>query len=283
MGILAINSSVAYGHVGNGAAVFALRRLGLDVWPVATVLFSNHAGYGDVGGRVVDPEIVDDLISGLGRRGAFTRCQGILSGYLGRPETGDAVVRTVRIVRDASPTVLYCCDPVLGDGDKGLYVAEAQATKVRDKLIPTADVVTPNLFELGYLTGLPVDSAAHIQAAASALRSRGPRLVVVTSVPPPIAPAGEIGVLAVDESGGHLVSVPREDTVAKGTGDLLAALLLGHMVRGVDPVAAVEVAVAAVHAVAAATAKAGAAELRLVASQDALVTPPRPFLAQALF
>ena len=148
MNVLSIQSSVVYGHVGNRAAVPALERLGHDVWPVDTVAFSNHPAHGSFRGRIVPAAEVRDLIEGLAARGVLGRCDAVLSGYLGDPATGAVVEDAVARVRAANPRTLYCCDPVIGEVGRGAYVRAGVPEAFRDRLVPLADIVTPNPFEL---------------------------------------------------------------------------------------------------------------------------------------
>src|SRR3954471_18682082 len=111
MNILSIQSHVAYGHVGNAAAVFPMQRLGVEVWPIHTVQFSNHTGYGAWRGRVFDGPAIEEAGPGIGERGALSACDGGLYGYTGPAETGAAILAAVARVRDANPAALYCCDP----------------------------------------------------------------------------------------------------------------------------------------------------------------------------
>src|ERR1700712_5036052 len=154
LNILSIQSWVAYGHVGNASAVFPLQRLGAEVWAINTVQFSNHTGYGDWTGQVFSGEQVRALVDGIERRGALLRCDAVLSGYLGDPAIGEAVLDAVARVRRANPAALYCCDPVIGDFDTGVYVRPGIEAMLRDRVLAQADLATPNQFELERLTGI---------------------------------------------------------------------------------------------------------------------------------
>ena len=185
MRILSIQSSVAYGHVGNSAATFPLQRLGHEVWPVITVHFSNHTGYGEWRGIVLDPAVIADVIEGIADRGALGLVDAVLTGYQGSPGVADVVLSTVRRVRELNPDAVYCCDPVMGDVGRGMFVLPGLPELIRDTVVPTADVVTPNLFELAFLAGVPVeaiDSIDTLLAAVAAVRALGPQTVLVTSV-----------------------------------------------------------------------------------------------------
>ena len=153
MNLLSIQSHVVYGHVGNSAAVFPLQRMGVEVWPIHTVQFSNHTGYGEWRGRVFDAALIRELVAGVEQHGVLSECDGVLSGYMGGADIGAAILDAVATVKRANPSAKYCCDPVIGDVGRGVYVREGIAEFMRDKAVPVADVVTPNQFELDYLSG----------------------------------------------------------------------------------------------------------------------------------
>src|SRR5689334_22535428 len=148
MNLLSIQSHVAYGHAGNSAAVFPLQRMGVEVWPIHTVQFSNHTGYGAWRGRASDAGLIGEIVDGLETRGVLGECDGVLSGYVGAPEIGAAILDAVASVKRANPSARYCCDPVIGDVGKGAFVRAGVAEFMREKAVPAADVVTPNQFEL---------------------------------------------------------------------------------------------------------------------------------------
>lgn len=289
MSILSIQSHVAFGHVGNAAATFPLQRLGFDVWPVHTVMFSNHTGYEDFAGPVIDAAEVRAVIDGMARRGVFARCEAVLSGYLGSAEIGAVVRDTVRRVRAANPPALYVCDPVIGDTGEGVYVAADIPDLLRREILPEADLALPNQFELELLTGhapdaLATEPATAIVAAARALIAMAPRLraVVVTSVRHRETAADSIEMFAVGRDDAWRVTTPRLPFVdpLSGAGDAVSALFAGHWLRtrGDLPVSLGAVA-SAVHAVLERTVALRRRELALVAAQDALIDPPRRFIA----
>ena len=288
MGILSIQSHVAYGHVGNAAAVFALQRLGLEVWPVMTVQLSNHTGYGSWRGRSFEAEHVADLVRGLEEVGALADCQAVLSGYLGTAAVGEAVLAAVEHARRCNPAAFFVCDPVMGDHGRGLYVPEAVAAFMRDRAVPRARIVTPNLFELEWLVGRPLDSDAAALAAALELRQRGPEVVLVTSLRFADREPESVSLLAVTGAGAWRIATPwlALDPPANGFGDLVAALFLGHyLLAGEGPArvaAAAAKAASATFALVAATHRAGSRELQLVAGQEALVRPDRLFEAERI-
>jgi pyridoxine kinase len=280
MTILSIQSAVAYGHVGNSAAVFPLQRLGHEVWPVDTVQFSNHTGYGAWTGRAWDAETLAEVIHGIGERGVFARCDAVLSGYLGEPALGEVVLEAVVQVKAANPVARYCCDPVIGDDHSGIFVRPGIIEFFRNRALAVADIITPNRFELALLADAAVGSIPEALAAAAMLRRRGPRTVLVTSLAG--SEPDEIAMLAADDDSAWLVTTPRLPLVANGAGDLAAALFLGYWLRAQDMAAALGDAASAVFAVIEATWRAGAAELQLVAAQDALLAPPRRYTAQRI-
>ena len=169
MNILSIQSSVAYGHVGNAAATLPLQRLGHEVWGVHTVQFSNHPGHGGWRGRVFAAAEVAEVLAGIADRGLLVRCDAILSGYLGEAATGDAVLATVAAARRANPSVIYCCDPVMGDDRTGLFVRTGVPAFFMERGVPAADIVTPNRFELEQLIGSPIRTVAEALGGARAL------------------------------------------------------------------------------------------------------------------
>lgn len=280
-GILSIQSAVAYGHVGNSAAVFPLQRLGFEAWPVNTVLFSNHTGYGAWRGRVVELGWVEEIVEGIAERGAIPRVRAVLSGYLGDPSLGDVVLRTVKRVRAARPEAVYACDPVMGDEGRGFFVRAGIPEFFKERAVPAADIVTPNQFELAWLAGAPIGSVEDALAAATAVRAMGPKVVVGTSLA--LDDPGELGVLGQSDAGSWLVRTPNLPVNLNGTGDAFTALFLGNWLKtGGDLAAALENAVSAMYALVEATHRAGSRELELVAAQDQLVRPERRFEAVRL-
>jgi pyridoxine kinase len=279
-GILSIQSAVAYGHVGNSAAVFPLQRLGFEVWPVNTVLFSNHTGYGAWRGRVVDLEWVEEIVEGMAERGALPRTRAVLSGYLGDPSLGEAVLRTVDRVREARPDMLYACDPVMGDEGRGFFVKPGIPEFFKARAVPAADIITPNSFELAYLAAMEIRTLSDAQLAAAKVRATGPRIVVATSLV--VGEAQELAVLADSEAGSWVVWTPNLPVTLNGTGDAFTALFLGAWLATSDLARSLENAVSAMYALVAATHEAGSRELELVSAQDQLIAPARRFTAERL-
>jgi pyridoxine kinase len=278
--ILTIQSSVAYGHVGNSAAVFPLQRMGFEAWPVNTVQFSNHPGYGAWRGQIFGAEHVQAVIQGIAERGVLGQCSAVLSGYLGDVALGEVVLTAVAQVKAANPAALWCCDPVIGDTATGIYVRPGIAEFFRDRALAAADLLTPNVFEAEFLTGMRIDSLDAALAACHALRARGPKLVLLTSLRR-ADPGGErIGLLASAPEGSWLVETPLLPIDPSGTGDAVAALFLGHWLRSRSVVTALEAAAAAIHAVLQQTLVSGEREIQLIVAQESLAAPPRRFAAR---
>ena len=283
LNILSIQSWVAYGHVGNAAAVFPLQRLGAEVWAVNTVQFSNHPGYGDWAGQVFTGEMVRALADGIAARGVLPSCDAVLSGYMGDPAVGHAILHAVQQVRAANPSALYCCDPVMGD-DGILYVRPGIPELMAAHSVPAADILTPNQFELGVLTGIDCASAEGARRAVRHLQARmaqaGPRAVLVTSLNTDATDPGCLDMMAADGSGEYGLRTPKLPITPNGAGDAVAALFLYHYLRTRSAAAALEEAASAVHGVLRRTAGAGSRELLLVAAQDEIVRPTRRFTAE---
>ncbi|QGF24630.1 pyridoxal kinase PdxY [Raineyella fluvialis] len=278
--ILSIQSSVAYGHAGNSAAAFPLMRMGIEVHPVATVHFSNHTGYGDWRGPVLGPGEVLEVVRGIDDRGALADCDALLSGYLGDGETGEAVLAAATLLRERNPDALWCCDPVMGDVGRGFFVRDEVPVMLRDRVVPMAQVLTPNHFELDQLVGRRTQSLEEILEAVDEVRSHGPRIVLVTSLVSTRTDPSSVQMLAVDDSGAHLVTTPRLPASFAGAGDVTAALFLAHLLRTGSPRSAVELTAASMFGLLHRTVALGRRELALVAAQDEFVAPTRCFSAE---
>ena len=277
MNVLSIQSHVAYGHVGNSSAVFALQRLGVEVWPVHTVQFSNHTGYGAWRGRIFDGESIDEVVEGIADRGVLARCDAVLSGYLGSADVGHAVVGTVARVRAANPDAVYCCDPVIGDVGRGVFVRPGILELLRDVAVPVADVVTPNHYELDVLAGTTTRSLTSVKDAVAAVHALGPRTVLTTSLVAEDTPEDAVDLLA-SEGGRHWrVRTPRLGVSVNGAGDAIAALFLAHRLRTGSAAEALVHASASVYGLLARTEAAGSREVLLVEAQEELVAPTRSF------
>ncbi len=275
--VLSIQSHVAYGHVGNSSAVFPLQRLGIEVWPVHTVQFSNHTGYGEWTGRVFDGQAIDEVVQGIAARGVLGTCDAVLSGYLGSADIGHAVVQTVGKVRAANPDAVYCCDPVIGDVGRGVFVRPGIEEFLRDVAVPAADLVTPNHFELDLLSGTTTESIAAVKDAVAAVHDLGPRVVLTTSLVTDDTPDDAVDLLASEGGRHYRVRTPRLDVSVNGAGDAIAALFLAHWLDTRSAGTALGRAAASVFGLLAKTEDAGSREILLVAAQDEFVAPSRSF------
>jgi len=283
MKVLSIQSHVAYGHVGNASAVFPMQRLGVEVWPVHTVQFSNHTGYGAWRGTVFEAAMVEEVVRGVAERGVLPGCDAVLSGYVGSPEIGAAILDAVAQVRRANPAALYACDPVIGDTGPGIYVRPGVAEFMRERALPAADIVTPNQFELDLLSGLGSATLDRAKRAVAAIRALGPRVVLVTSLVTDATPDGAIDMLVAEGDGVWRVRTPRLALKAvSGAGDAVAALFLVHYARTGSAARALGLAAASIYGVLRRTAEAGSAELLTIEAQDEFVSPSETFPVEAV-
>ncbi len=273
MPILSIQSHVAYGHVGNDAAVFPLQRLGHEVWAVHTVQFAAHTGYGPPKGQVFEASHIRDVMDGIAMRDDFASCEAVLSGYMGSAAIGGAILDAVQRVKAANPAALYVCDPVLGDVGKGFFVRPEMPDFMRDHVLPCADIVTPNLFELEALTGMICATLEDTKRALQMLHDKGPRVIVLTSAVIDETPKDAIDMLASDENGLWRVRTSRLGFSPNGAGDLTASLFTAHYLRTRSVSEALGMASSSVYAVLQETLKKGGGELALIAAQDFFVSP----------
>ena len=231
MNFLSIQSHVAFGHVGNSAAVFALQRLGHEVWPIHTVQFSNHPGYGAWKGRVFDAGLIGEVVAGIAECGVLASCDGVISGYLGDVEIGAAILSALGDVKAANPAVRYCCDPVIGDVGSGVFVRPYIPEFIKARALPAADVVTPNQFELDFLAGTTTGTLADAVMAIDNLHALGPRVILVTSLHTEETPADAVDLLVSGPEGRFRLRTPKLPIAVNGAGDAIAALFFAHHLR----------------------------------------------------
>ncbi|ETR79211.1 pyridoxamine kinase [Afipia sp. P52-10] len=277
MNILSIQSWVAYGHVGNAAAVFPMQRLGHEVWAVNTVQFSNHTGYGAWTGSVFTGEAIADVVSGIAARGALARCDGVLSGYMGDAAIGEAILGAVAQVKAVRPDALYCCDPVIGDVGRGVFVRPGIPEFMKARAVAAADIITPNHFELELLAGREARTAADLAAALDAVHALGPQVVVVTSLLLTDTPPGVIDLVVSSPNGRFRVRTPLLPVSVNGAGDAIAALFFVHYLETRDAGEALARAASSVYGLLKRTADAGSREILLIAAQDEFVNPTARF------
>lgn len=292
MTILSIQSHVSFGHVGNAAGVFILQRMGFDVWPVHTVLFSNQPGYGTYQGHLVEPGLIADIVSGIEGRGVFEHCQAIIGGYLGSAETGKVLLDSVHRVKRLNPDSIFFCDPVMGDRAEGLYVTDDVVQFYTEQGAPAADILKPNAYELEILAGQPVcDPETAVDAARNLIKRWNLRAVVVSSVPVPgfesgdTSSAGEqnIACMVVTADQAWSVKTPLLPVNQKGAGDAFLALFVANvLLTENDFPAALSTAASAIWSIINEATGSEIQELQLVALQDSFSRPSRIFKAAAL-
>jgi pyridoxine kinase len=268
---------VAYGHVGNSAITFPLMRMGVEVWPVITVHFSNHTGYESWRGPLLSASDLSAVVRGIDERGVLGQVDAVLSGYQGAEDIGAMILEAVALVKQRNPAAIYCCDPVLGDQDRGSYVRPGIADFMRKHVVPAAQIVTPNQFELSSLTGLPVSTMDDVLNAAGVVRAVGPDVVLITSVVRRDGPPDAIEMVAMDAEGAWLVSTPRLARSFTGSGDVAAATFLATFLQTRDLSTALASTAAAVYGLLAITARLGRSELALIEAQDEFVRPSHSF------
>lgn len=262
--------------------MFPLQRLGMEVWPVNTVQFSNHPGYGAWEGQTFTGAAIAALIDGIAARGVMAECEAVLSGYLGDAATGEAVLHAVAAVRAANPRALYCCDPVIGDTAPGIYVRPGIPEFLKAYCLPAADILTPNQFELEHLTGQRIATLAAAKQAIATLQAvmRPAGVVLVTSLRVADTPDRAMDMLAADASGVHRLRTPLLPIAANGAGDTIAALFLFHWLRKQSAAAALSAAGSSVFGVLRRTAEAGSHEVLTVGAQDEFLVPSQIFGAE---
>jgi pyridoxine kinase len=287
MAVLSVQSHVVYGHAGNSAAVFPMQRLGLDVWAINTVEFSNHTGYGAWRGKVLDAQLVFDLITGLEERGVLKNCDAVLSGYLGDADAGRAIAEAVEKARKYSTNAIYCCDPVMGDTGRGFYVKPDIPDIFKNKLIPLANIVCPNQFELQALTDIEIKTIDDAIKAINLLHNMGPSVVLMTSFK---EKAEELSMLASDKNNLYKITtaeLPLGNGVA-GTGDMTAAIFLSRYLETKDLLKTLELCTSSVFGILEATYKAKSSfnnnpvELKIIEAQEQLISPTKFFKAEKI-
>ena len=282
MNVLSIQSHVVFGHVGNSVAVFPLQRLGHDVWPINTVTYSNHPGYGKFEGNIIHPGQFTELINGLDGLGIFSRCDAVITGYLGDSSVARAVGEFVKGLKSRDPGALFCCDPVMGNDSGGFFVPEDLCVEFREHLVCGANVITPNQFEFEYLFGRSLCTLDDIIEASNEMHHWGPELIIVTSLSVQQIPKGMIGTLATTKNGAWLVLTPRLSGKLFGAGDLFAALFLGHYLKARSLEESLAKAVSATYGILLATEKSGASELEVIKAQQQIISPTSFFSADKI-
>ncbi len=272
--IVVISSHVAYGNVGGTAGSFILRRLGHEVWFLPTIILSNHPGHANVSRQTVEPEFLDHSLDAFEANGWINSVDAVMTGYLPSVQHVAEAEKIVTRLKSLNPDLLYFCDPILGDDPEGLYISENAASAVRSELVAKADILTPNRFELEWLSGRPVNN---VTDALSAARTLDGAHVIVTSLPDGEGNAN-VADLYVSPGKARLAEWQRRENVPHGSGDALASLLLGHHLDGHhlndhDLTEAFALAVAGTRALITEAGALQRASLPLEGSQDLWVAP----------
>jgi len=265
--VIVISSHVARGSVGNRAAVFALETLGFPVWAVPTVILPWHPGHGRATRIVPAPEQFAALMKDLERAPWLGEVAAVLSGYLGDASQAEAVASLVGAVKARNPRAIYVCDPVMGDLG-GLYVPEATAIALRERLVPLADVATPNRYELEWMSGAKLTD---IRSVIGAALDAGPRTMLVTSAPSLMS--GGTGNLLLTATEALLAEHRIIERPPNGLGDLTGAVFLARLLSGSPAGKALQSTTATVFEILARTAKRGADELTLETDAESLSHP----------
>ncbi|RWR03550.1 pyridoxamine kinase [[Pantoea] beijingensis] len=280
--ILSIQSHVVFGHAGNSASEFPMRRMGANVWPLNTVQFSNHTQYGHWTGAVMPASHLTDIVKGIADIDRLKTCDAVLSGYLGSAEQGEHILEIVKQVKTANPDAWYFCDPVMGHPEKGCIVAPGVATFHCESALPASDIIAPNLLELEMLSGKTLGSVDDAVIAARELIARGPKVVLVKHLARAGYRSDRFEMLLVTADEAFHISRPLVDFGVRqpvGVGDLTSGLLLVNLLHGASLQHALEHVTAAVYEVMLKTHQMGEYELQLVAAQNEIAQPLHHFQA----
>ena len=283
--ILSIQSHTVFGHAGNSAAEFPMRRLGANVWPLNTVQFSNHTQYGHWAGTVMPASHLTEIARGIADIDRLKTCHAVLSGYLGSAEQGEAILEIVRMVKAANPEAWYFCDPVMGHPEKGCIVAPGVAEFHANSSLPASDIIAPNLLELEMLSGRQVADVEQAVAAARELIAKGPKVVLIKHLARAGYRSDRFEMLLVTADEAWHIARPLIDFGVRqpvGVGDLTSGLLLVDLLHGLSLQQALEHVTAAVYEVMLKTHQMGEYELQLVAAQQAIAEPQQHFAAEKL-
>ena len=272
---LILSSHVAASMVGGSLQQRVFNSAGIDTMLVPTVTYGRHPGWGEPGGGIVEQDVFESMLSGVAEQGMLNLTDVMLTGYFADVGHVYAAADTIRAVRASPRTTnglrafadqpLIAVDPVMGDSPEGLYVSRPIAAAIKDKLVSQADLVTPNLFELGHMTGRPLTDLASMIRAARSLDCPA----LVSSLPR----QGRIGVMFVDAEEAWLVTHDRCAKAPNGTGDLLTASFLSSIVGGASPKEALELSTAVTYSVIKRANEWNSPELPVVAANDVLSNP----------
>lgn len=279
--ILSIQSHVVYGYAGNKSATFPMQLLGVDVWALNTVQFSNHTQYGKWTGMVIPKEQIGEIVRGIDEIGELHRCDAVLSGYIGSAEQVEEILNAVHKVKEKNPQAIYLCDPVMGHPDKGCIVAEGVKEGLVHLAMAHADIMTPNLVELRELSGLPVENFSQALEAVKCILAKGPKKVLVKHLSKVGQDPTQFEMLLANQEGIWHISRPLHDFSKEpvGVGDLTAGLFLANLLKGKSDLEAFEHTANAVNDVMEITHQSGCYELQTIAARNWILSPKSQYKA----
>lgn len=284
--ILSIQSHVVFGHAGNSAAEFPMRRLGVNVWPLNTVQFSNHTQYRQWTGTVMPASHLVEIADGISAIDELKNCDAVLSGYMGSPEQGNAIIDIVKKVKAVNPNAIYICDPVMGHPEKGCFVAPGVAEFLCNTALPISDMLSPNILELEELNGKQrINNVDEAILACREICKRGPKAVLVKHLSRAGYQNDRFEMLLVTKDEAWHIHRPLVDFGVRqpvGVGDMTSGLLIANILKGKSLVEAFEHTTSAVYAVMLETLKRDKYELQLVAAQDEIANPSQWFKAKKI-
>ncbi|MCW9715078.1 pyridoxal kinase PdxY [Avibacterium avium] len=279
--LLSIQSHVVYGYAGNKSATFPMQLLGIDVWALNTVQFSNHTQYGQWTGMVMPPAQIGEIVQGIDNIGQLHQCDAVISGYIGAAEQVEEIINAVQKVKSRNPNAVYLCDPVMGHPDKGCIVADGVKENLINLAMAKADIITPNLVELRELSGLPVENFAQAIEAVKVILSKGPKKVLVKHLSKVGQDPSQFEMLLANQEGIWHISRPLHQFKKEpvGVGDLTAGLFMANLLNGKSDVEAFEHTANAVNDVMTVTQQQDNYELQIVAAREQIVRPVSQFNA----
>ncbi|WP_410685783.1 pyridoxal kinase PdxY [Avibacterium paragallinarum] len=279
--LLSIQSHVVYGYAGNKSATFPMQLLGIDVWALNTVQFSNHTQYGQWTGMVMPKEQIGEIVQGIDNIGELHKCDAVISGYIGSAEQVEEIIHAVQKVKSRNPNAVYLCDPVMGHPDKGCIVADGVKENLINLAMAKADIITPNLVELRELSGLPVENFAQAIEAVKAILAKGPKKVLVKHLSKVGQDPSQFEMLLANDQGIWHISRPLHQFAKEpvGVGDLTAGLFMANLLNGKSDLDAFEHTANAVNDVMSVTQQQQAYELQIVAARDQILHPNSQYKA----
>lgn len=277
--ILSIQSHVAYGYVGNKAAIFPLQRLGNEAWFINTVQFSNHTGYGSWQGEVFSSKHIKSVYAGIKQREILPSCNAILSGYMGDALIAESIIEIVSDIKLLNLEAIYCCDPVMGDVGRGFFVKDGIFELFRDQILKIADIITPNQFEACALTNMDIKTLNDAKEVAKKLHSMGPKIVLITSLVHDQTKAGFIENLVYDGTNFYIIETSffNFSIMPNGCGDLVSSLFLHHYLISKKADIALSKTISSVYGILKFTYQNNSRELMLVQAQEEIINPSKIF------